>query len=255
MVAAVIFSALVVSDLAVYAASQDRAVLYSEADASGSMYQRFSVLEAAGGADILVGAQSFLASSTFQCQSAASEVGRGIGGLSDAQASHGLEVAVRASLGGQGQGADNLSALRPLDGAAGGDLNIALYVTASGSAGPGVSFAKAEVHYAHLGLRLQAAVGRCEAAAAAVSGAFSRPLANCTSGAVESEAVGAVRGQAIAASREGFVLAVSYAVTAAPGCSVSYDVSLVQPAVQGLSSNFAVRFSESGQVTVALLAS
>ena len=250
MVAAVVFSALLVCDLAVYVASQDRAVLYSEADASAAMHQRFLVLEAAEGADILYGAGILLASSAFQCPAAASEMALGIGGLSGSQASGGLSLSVRAGLGGAGYEADNLSALAPFNGSVPGELDIVLHYTASGTDGPGIAFAKSEVHYVHLSLRLYDAVSRCEAAAAAVAQALSSPAGNCSSASLRAEVAGAVRSQARSASEEGFALSVSYSIVATSTCSVRYDVQLVQSDISGVSSTFAVRFYEQGVVTV-----
>ena len=250
MVAAVVFSTLLVCDLAVYVAAQDRGVLYTEADASDAMHQRFLVLEAAEGADVLYGAGALLASSAFQCPTAASEIALGIGGLSGSQAAGGLDLSVRASFGGAGYEADNLSALAPFNGSIPGELDIALHYAASGTDGPGVAFAKSEVHYVHLGLRLYDAVSRCEAVAAAVAQALSSPAGNCSSASLGAEVAGAVRSQARSASEEGFDLTVSYSVAAASTCSVSYDVQLVQNDVRGISSTFAVRFYERGVVTV-----
>ncbi|MDG6937044.1 MAG: hypothetical protein JRN56_03215 [Nitrososphaerota archaeon] len=250
MVAAVVFAALLVCDLAVYVAAQDRAVLYSEADASDAMHQRFLVLEAVEGADVLYGAGALLASSAFQCPSAASAIALDIGGLSGSQAAGGLGVSVRAGLGGAGYEVDNLTALAPFEGSVPGELDIVLHYAASGTDGPGIDFTKSEVHYVHLGLRLQDAVSSCEAAAAAVAQALSRPAGNCSSASLGAEVVGAIRSQARLASEEGFALSASYSVAAASACSVSYDLQLVQNDVRGISSTFAVRFYEQGVVTV-----
>ncbi|MDG6908808.1 MAG: hypothetical protein JRM89_02250 [Nitrososphaerota archaeon] len=251
MVAAVVFSALLVCDLAVYVASQDRAVLYSEGDASDAMYQQFLVLESAGGADVLLGAEAMLASAPLWCPTASSVVARGVAALSDVQASGGVYLSVHAEVGGPSSVADNLSALSPLEGSVPGDVNILLRFDSTGSEGPGVSFAKAEAHYVHLGLRLRAAVSSCEAAAAAVAGALSLPAANCSSGALGEEAAAALRSQARSALDEGFALSLSYSVSAAPACSVSFEVHLSQAGIQGLSSKFAVRFSYGWRVSVA----
>ena len=251
MVAAVVFSALLVGDLAVYVASQDRAVLYSEGDASDAMYQQFLVLESAGGADILFGTESMLTSAPLWCPAASSGVARGVAALSDVQASDGVYLSVHAEVGGASSEADNLSALSPLDGSVPGDVNIVLRVDATGSDGPGVSFAIAEVHYVHLGLRLRTAVSRCEAAAAAVAGALSRPAANCSSALLGEEAASALRGQARSASDEGFALSLSYSVSRAATCSVSFEVPLSQAGIQGLPSKFVVRFYYGWRVSVA----
>ena len=250
MVAAVVFSALLACDLAVYVASQDMGVLYSEAYASDVMGQRFLVLEAAEGADILHGAGLLLASSAFQCPTAASEISHGVGGLSDSQTSGGISVSVQATVGGAGDQGDNLSALSPFDGWVPGELDIVLHYDASGSDGPGVTFTKGESHYVHLGVRIQDAVSRCEAAATAVAQALSRPTDNCTAASLGVEADEAIRTQVRSASEEGFVLSISYSVTASPTCSVSYDVRLVQAGVRGLSTTFGVMFYEEGVLTV-----
>jgi hypothetical protein len=251
MVAAVAFSALLACDLAVYVASQDRAVLYSEGDASGTAYQQFRVLEAAEGADVLEGTQSVLGSAPLWCPGASSQVARGIAGLSGAQDSGGVVLAVSPTLGGSAFERDNLSALSPFEGAIPGELNIVLRFAATGSEGPGVTFSKAEVHYVHLDLRLQAAVSRCEAAATAVVQALARPASNCSSAAIGAEVAAAVRAQARAAAGEGFTLALTYSVSASPACSVGFEVRLAQAAVQGLSSTFGVAFYYGWRVTVA----
>lgn len=250
MVAAVVFSALLACDLAVYIASQDRGILYSEAYASEAMSQSFLVLEAAEGVDILYGAGLLLASSAFQCSTAAPEIAQGVGGLSDSQTSGGLTVSVRASVGGTGDQGDNLSALSPLDGWVPGELDIVLHYDASGSDGPGVTFAKGESHYVHIGVRVHEAVSRCEAAASAFAQALSRPADNCTVAPLGAEADKAIRTLVRSASEEGFALSISYSVTATPTCSVSYDVRITQSNVRGVSSTFGVTFYQEGFVTV-----
>jgi hypothetical protein len=248
---AVIFSLLLLSSLAVYASSQGRAGLYAQADAEDSAADAFRVMELTGAANVLYTLQNALSASPLACPTANRTVAAAIVSASYSQRSGNMSVVIQGGPAGISGGADNLTALAPLDGGVTGDVNIALHVWGSGGAFPGVSFSRTEVHVVHLGVRVPAAVSDCEAAFRAVSGALqgSDPV-SCSYGAV-GEIVDAAAGSPGArARRDGFSFSVSYSVADSSGCSVAYSVRLSQAGVEGVGGEFSVYFEESGQVSL-----
>ena len=248
---AVVFSLLLLSSVAVYASSQDRARLYAQADAADTAADRFAVMRLAGGADVLYLVQRSLSSSPLSCGSANSTAAEATASASWSQRAGNLTVAVRGSLAGSGAGQDNLTALAPLDGGVDGDLNIDLLVSGSGTAPPGISFSRTEVHLVHLGVRLSAAVSDCESAYGEITAALkgSEPD-NCTDSAVGATVENALGRAESMASGDGFSLRMAYDVADASGCSVAYDLILQQGGIQGVGGVFGVTLEETGLVSL-----
>jgi hypothetical protein len=238
--AAIVFSVILVSNLAIFAASQDRARLYVQANAEGSMSAEFVVLSAAGGAEALSAAAQALGSGPLACSTATRALNIELGLFSYIQERAGVTVSVRTRAVVGGSAADNLSMLSPFNGLAPGDLGIRLNLTASGSdAGAGVSFNKHETHYAHLPVRFSAGVADCTEAVALVEEAASgTDPVNCTRQWVDPIMRAAVLTPASEASADGFSFRLDYSITASAGCSVVFTVTLEQDGIQGPSGTF-----------------
>ena len=244
MVASVVFSVILVAGLSVYIASQDQESLYSRADSVDRLGDEFQALAAAEGASALLGVQSTLASEPLPCSSAEATLAKAVGSLSEVQSSLGVTVSSQAALAGGVGAADNMSALRPFNGSVPGDLDVSLRVTGTGTA-PGVTLSRTETHYAHLGVRVDAAVLDCRALADAVEGALvgSAP-SNCTYGAVRPIVQEGAGAAASSAEGDGFRAGVSFSVAGSGRCEVTFLVTLVQSEVQGPGGPFSARFEE-----------
>ena len=251
MVASVAFAVILVSGLAVYAASQSAEALYHAGDGEDALADAFNVTAAAEGVDVLLAVQGFVASHALGCASAGAAVAGEVASLSERQSYGNLSVRASAEVAAGGEGSDNMTALRPYGGWAPGELDVALRFEGSGSAGPGVSFDRTETHYAHLGFRLEAASTDCMDAAGAVAGALrsAGPL-NCTSSSV-GRVIGEVEGpQALADAADGFRLHLSYSVARTSSCEVSFLVTVSQGAIQGPGGEFTARLEEGGSVSL-----
>lgn len=247
---ALIFTTLLISGLVVYVSSIQRAGLYAQADAAVSVSDSFNVMEWVGGANVLYQAQRDLAGRTFGCATANQTVAVLVDGLADVQSTGDLTVTVRAHLAG-GARADNLSELAPLDGAVPGSLDIALRIAANGSGPPGVYFSRTEVHFVHLGVRLQQAVSDCGRAVSAIAAALagSHPE-NCTTAGVGPIVDGAAAAPYAEAAADGLELGVSYSASGGRACSVSFAVSVEQAGIEGLAGSFSMRLEEGESVSL-----
>ena len=251
--AAVVFSVVLISSIAIYAASQSRASLYSESDVEDYLYDNSLSLVGASAANILLETQYFLGGGTFNCASAQSVIGANIATLSDTQSLADLNESAFAQKAPELEAVDNLSSLAPFNGSLANILDIEIRISARGGNAPaGVTFSKAETHLVHLPFRLDAAVLEClddvKVIAEAVSG-FS--MENCSSSAVASF-MGPLRTRlASASSADGFEFGLQYALTNQASCSLSFEVSVEQANIQGLGGLFDVILKESGSASFA----
>ena len=251
MVASVAFAVILVSGLAVYAASQGREGLYYAADAEDSLADEFHVLAAAEGIDVLLGIQGYLGSHALGCTAGAAALGQEVESLSQRQSYANLTVSTRAVMVAAGDAADNMTALLPYGGWVAGDLDVALYVTGTGSAWPGVSFARSETHGAHLGFALEEASAACIGAVDAIYSALgSSGLQNCTSAAAGAVIGGASGPSALAAEADGLQLGLSYRASGTSSCQVSFLVRVVQGGIAGPGGTFTASLEEGGSVSL-----
>jgi hypothetical protein len=249
--AAVVFSVVLISAIAIRAASESRASLYSEADFEDYLSDGSLALTGASAANVLLAVQSFLSGSDLDCASAHSAVGAEIATLSDYQSTGYLNESASALMV-PGLGiADNLSSLAPFNGSLAGVLDIEIRTSASGGSAPaGVSFQKVETHFVHLPFRLDAAAAECVRDVEAITSAVSSfAMENCTASAVASfmDPLGSELSSASAA--EGFDFGLQYTLMSGTQCTISFQVSITQTDIQGLNGPFSVALQDSAVAT------
>lgn len=255
LVASALFSVVLLAGLSVYVASEDRAGLYSTADAESFLGDEFQVLAAAGGANILLAAQNWLGSHSLDCSSAPSAVAQEVGSLSDLQSYGGLTVAAQGGAAADLSAVDNMSALYPFNGSVAGDLDLSIRFAASGSAGVGATFERTEVHAAHLGVHLEDAATLCLEALSAVDRAIQGlGPTDCAVAAVGQPIKEAFHGPESAAAALGFSAGLSYSVSGASTCTVTFKVTLVQSGVLGPGGPFSAQFAQEGSASFAATA-
>lgn len=244
--AAVIFSIILVSNAALFYASQDREALYSKSDIESSLNDSAVVLAGVGGATILLGVQRALESQTLGCSVAEMRVSSMISGLAYFQKANNVTVSVSARAGPEWAKQDNFSMLSPYNGSSVGDLNILLHIAANGENElAGVSYARNEVHVVHLPVHLESAVQDCLASVkvVAISAASITP-ANCTRSAVGAAMNSAEIAASAMTSSDGLDFAMRYNVEDGPSCSVNYWISVAQPDIAGPAGYFNLHLQE-----------
>lgn len=248
---AVIFSVLLISNLALYVASQNREAMYRQSDAEDSLGDGEAAMAGASGADMLAHAQAFLGSETFDCPTAPVAVAAEVGALSDLQRVGNLTVSTSAEMAPGVQAGDNLSMLAPFNGSVSGDLDIALRVVATGEdRAAGVTLGKTETHLVHLPARLQAEYRDCTGAVVSLIDILSAALPyNCTATPVGPLVESASRASASAVAGDGFLFGLSYALTETIPCTVVFVVSVEQQDIQGPAGGFSVRMQEEGRAS------
>ena len=250
---AIVFSILLLSNFAIYVASENRATLYSQADFENYLGSYAVSFAGASGANVLTGVQSFLSSQTFNCTSAPSVIAGEMGAMKDSQSTSYINETASAQEAPESAAPDNLSSLAPFNGSLPGVLDVSLDVTEKGGSSPtGVWFSKTETHYLHLPVRLDAAVAECvEAVEDVVDAVSTDPLSNCTSSQVASFIGPLASELSSAASADGFLFHLVYAVTSGTSCSVGFQVSIEQANIQGIGGSFEVQLEENGTATFA----
>jgi len=250
---AVVFSIVLISNFAIYASSQNRGSLYSQADLEEYLATDSVAFAGASGANVLFALQSFLAGQTFDCSSAPSVVAAEIGVLSDNQSGRYLAEAASAREAPEYAVTDNLSSLAPFNGSLPTVLDVSLRVLESGGSAPaGVWLAKTETHLIHLPVRLDEAVADCLDAAVSLLGAVSSfQMANCTVPAVASfmgSESSQLEGKPTA---DGFEFSLRYAILDATSCSVGFQISIEQANIQGIDGPFRVLLEDNGSASFA----
>lgn len=245
---AIIFSILLVSNLLVFASSQDRERLLTQADEADSLADGATALVGAGATNILVRSQGFLSSGPLGCSTAVGSAASFVNGLTDIQRSAGLVVVTSAVLVDAGSVNDNLPLLSPFNGTVPGEFDISLESSVTGGlAAAGVSFTRSESHIAHLPLRLEKLVGDCTAGLNQVSETLSATTVhNCTIKFVSPVVARAIQGAEAAAAADGFQLVVSYTLVQGPPCGIDFRVSVAQEGVQGPGGGFSTLVEEGG---------
>ena len=244
--AAIIFSILLVSNVLVFAASQDRQRLYSISDAEDSLEDSATALMGAGGANMLVEAQAAVSSGPLGCQTAKATAAAAVGGLSDIQQSGGTKVISTTSLAPDESAGDNLTMLVPFDGSIQGELDLSISMVASGaSLGGEVSISKTEVHLVHLPVELDRLAGDCvEALDGMVQTLSAEYPSNCTSYAVGPLVMEAAQSAATLVDADGFAFGFVYAVVPGAGCGVSLQVWVQQTGIEGPGGTFTVKVGQ-----------
>jgi hypothetical protein len=248
---AVVFSILLVANLAVFVSSQRRSVLYGQADVENMLGGGAVVLEAAGGADVLIGVQRFLSAGRFECQTAYGVIANEVASLSIFQQGENLTGSAKAQLSRSGEVSDNMSLLSPFNGSVPGDLTLAVRYTAIGGLPTvGVSLNRTETHIVHLPLRLERAASDCLSAITTMTSYLANALPrNCTFMTVASLMDEASRTPATNARSDGFGFGLSYAIISQASCTVSFVVTYKQEAIQGIVGPFSTSFEEQAVVS------
>jgi hypothetical protein len=245
---AIIFSVLLVSNVLVFAASQDREHLYSISNAEDSLGDDAVALMGAGGTNILLEAQAAISSRPLDCQTALATTASMAGTLSDSQRSGGVSVSSTARLAADDSAGDNLSMLAPFDGSVFGELDLSVLMVATGDSPAGdVSIDRAEVHLVHLPVELDRLSVDCTSALDEMVRTLSAVApANCTSSEVDPLLAGASRSAAALVAADGFAFGISYTIVTGTGCSVSLQVRVQQTGIGGPGGTFTVQLEEEG---------
>lgn len=250
---AVIFSVVLISNLALFVGSQDRASLYAQSDAEDLLAGEAATLTGSTATNLLSEVQSIVALGPMDCFTAARDLEVAIGSLVDEQRSGTLTVRATSYEAPDLYSADDLSMLSPFNGSVSGDLNVGLSFTES-SRMPvaGVTFDRNETHLAHLPVRwdsaLQDCIGAVEAVVSAVSASH---VSNCTVGMVGPRMAAAASGPEDSAAADGFTFGVDYSIAGETPCTVSFRISVGQPAVDGPAGEFNLLLEGRGSASFA----
>jgi hypothetical protein len=243
---AVIFSALLISNLTVFMAAQGRQRLYIQAGAEDSLSNNAHVLAAVGALGVLGRAQDFLGRSTLNCATAIEYTASQLASLTDIERKDRLTVMTSASWAPSLSVYDNMSMVKPFDGSVAGNIDILLKTRASGAyLSSEVTLDRTESHLVHLPVRLEAAASACVSGVEILRSSLenSRP-SNCTDLAISPILYKAsVIPSALAASA-GFVFGMRYAIIYSWGCFVYFDVYIIQEGIEGPNGSFSVRMQQ-----------
>jgi hypothetical protein len=248
---AVIFSVLLVSNFAVYFASQDRARLYYQSNAEDLLSDNAQALVGAGATNLLVREQTFLESTVLPCNTADGLIASELAGFTDIQHTSDLIVSTSAMMASDGSVVDNLSMVAPFNGFVSGDFDTSDRILASGiDTATGVVYQKTEIHFVHIPARVQAAENDCQGVIKDISSATSSAIpANCTALAIAPILSHAIQSGTSKASRDGFTLDSKFYIIGENPCSISLIVSVDQKDVLGPSGFFNVRMQEETSVS------
>jgi hypothetical protein len=250
MVAAFVFSTLLLSNLAIFAASEKLEQLSSQSDAESLLY---------AGTHISVGTQSLLLLERVQesisgqvlgCSTATETVASFVGGLSFSRRADNFMVVGRLNIEPSGNRFDNLSMLQPFNGSSTGNLAMALTVALHGTVpGSGVVLAKTESHTLSLPVRLSDVVSFCQDALHFVTESLTRPpQQSCNSGTLR-DSISSVN-DALAQRAAGSGLRFSLLTSLEEGitCRLDFECQVSQNIVFGPEGPFTVRAEEQGFV-------
>ncbi len=247
---ALIFSVLLVSNLAVFVASQNRAEFYSKSDASDLLADQATAMTGAAATNLLLEVQSIVSAVPLGCSNATGVVATSVEKLADVQRSSALVVnaSIQESPGASGVG---LPTLTPFNGSMEGGLNLSINVSARSEASlSGVSFSRDATYPAHLPVRLDSAKRDCLGAVAAISAAVSASqVSNCTSQTVSPVMESVSASQATAFRADGFGFGLDYSVASQHPCTVSFRVSLEQQDIPGPGGAFSLLLEGEGSTS------
>jgi hypothetical protein len=246
--AVVLFSVILVSDLAVFSSSQGRAAMYSQADTENLLGAEGSALTGIVAVNVLSQAQAILSRQAFNCPAAQHHMVSLMASLGDSERLGPLTVTASALVVSGAAAVDNLSMVHPFNGTVGGFLGLALRVSerTDGSLG-GVVLTRDVMHLVHLPLSWDALVRDCLGALSQVADAISASsISNCTSEAVAPIMAEARARPASQAAIDGFGFRFSYSILAQSSCTVGFSVAVEQANVEGPGGNFSVLLEGAG---------
>ena len=245
---ALIFSVILISNLAVYYASQGRELSYSRGNLADSYYVGGRALMGSEGTNALLRLQGFLGSGPFECQGAMDSAAKEVQGFGESETEGGVTSRVAVTLASAGASADNLSMLAPYAGYAPSGVSLALHFSVVGGLpASGVYYARDETHFVNLPVRLVALARDCTGALSDLEAALeSSSPGNCTSTDLSPLVAAAAREPESAARLDGFGLGVSFEIKGQNPCSVALDVQIEQGGVQGPGGIFTVELKATG---------
>jgi hypothetical protein len=244
----VIFSVILMSNLFLFASSQNRTVFYSQSDASSLLADEAGVLTGAAATNILMEAQSVLSAGPLDCSTAAEQVANKLGSLNDTQRSGPLTVWVSALQVPGKDALDNLSMVRPFDGSLSDELSMSLHASAvSDRPIGGVMIDRIVSHLVHLPVRWASELRDCVDVVSSISASVSASkVSNCTANIVGPLMEAAGAGPSSLALADGFDLGYSYSISSQTPCTVSFGVRLEQTDIVGPSGTFSVLLAWKG---------
>ncbi len=240
---AVVFSIILVSNLALFVGSQNRASLYLQSDAEDLLAGEADALAGSAATNLLLGAQSILAAGPIDCSTAASNLAAAIGSLRDVERSGTLTVLATSREAPDLYSPDNMSMLSPFNGSVMGELNVGLSLSVTGGVpAAGVEFARNETHLGHLPVHWDSALRDCVGALRAVAASVTAAHpSNCTADAVAPLMAAAAAGPEATSTADGFAFEFAYSIAGTDPCSVGFRVSVTQFAIQGPAGEFSVQ--------------
>jgi hypothetical protein len=253
--ATLVFSALILTNLALFAAASQRERMSLTANSESLLADTATVLGGTKGLSLLDSLQNFLSSSSFQCRSAAQELGNYTSSLSATGSQDGVSIREALAPGDDYSEADNLTILKPFNGSVSGSVNVDLVVSWTGvSPLQDVKFNKTETHHLHLPVRLGAMTAFCEYSVGQVQSLLEgRSFASCNSSEIGSPLKVLWSSLESQAAAGGLAFSMDYSVDGSFGCSVSFGIVIEQPGVTGPGGDFTVRLDEGGTVSVRVL--
>lgn len=249
--AAVIFSIIIVSNLALFAGAHNRARLQYQSDAEDSLVDTSSALTSTAAVNILVETASFLSSRTFDCSSAFSATAPELAGLGGVLQEGDVSVEVSSVQATPSIAQDNLSALRPFNGSTAGEFDLTFRTVVSGAdPSAGVSISKEETHYVHLQVRLEDMVVLCiDGVSSILGGLTTADLKNCSYSSVRQVIVTAGARSTSLADYEGYQFGIDFSVTGTNPCTVEFVVSVTQFDAVGPAGAFTVNLQSEARAT------
>lgn len=249
--AAVVFTVLVLSNIALQSAALNSSQYASTADSEKRILADAHVLEGTVAYSLMYGAQIALASNAMAC-SGTSAPPPWLQGLTASQSSAGVTVSGTVAEGG-GLPTSDLGLLRPFNGSAPGGLNFTLEISAvADDALSGVEFSETSMAQANMPVRYSAGAQTCRYSSAEMAAALGgAKMVNCTTDALPAN-ISALSDALVArAGSQGFGLRFAYSTYPAASCVVVLTTTVLQSDVKGPGGPFTARWSET--VSVATL--
>jgi hypothetical protein len=249
LVAAIIFTSLLVANLTVYSAANNHLTAVDLTAQEERELAYASVLTGISAYSSLSLVQDRLVSSPIGCSSPQAYLASLAGDMSLNGTSQGVRYSVSSSwnyVGVRPTGAANASIVRPFGGYVPGDLNLLVTVSLNETYdGALPSYSSQTTYTVHLPVAIGLMLSECSAALAALNATFSG-LSSCDSAAVAS-AIGEVQ-SAYDIPPTMTLGGSAHMVDETGACNVEYWVTMTEVGVEGVSGTFDWTLSGSGSV-------
>jgi hypothetical protein len=248
LASALIFSSLIVSNFAIYSGAAENFRLVSLSTEERAYEAQATLIAGLSMLDLIDGAQQLLSSGHFGCSNATESVAQAIGSEVVRLDEGGLHSYATLSLAPDEDAADPFALLNRFNGSLRGMTDVEAAVLVQGTAPDGsVRYYDPAQHLLNLPLRLRSLTEHCVDAEAELSAALTG-LGDrmCNSTALAELAPQVVAAVSESASADGFALSVSYFISSAQPCRLSYWIMAQQQSVRGPEGAFAFTEEESG---------